>query len=563
MIRNGETLADGGATQADVAIVGAGAIGIAIATRLAGQVGHIILIEAGGPKFDPSHDVFNAEHIEDARHAPTELNRRRMLGGTTSVWGGRCIPFDPEDFAPAFDRAGWPIGFDDFNDYVGDALAFLDAGSPEFSASAAMPAHPLSPRQPSDLVLDRIERYSKPTNAWRKFADHLTRSSDVTVVHGAQCTGVLTNAEGTAAAGLELRTASGIRHRIESKTIVLACGGLETPRLLLASRASRPCGLGNERDLVGRFYMTHLVSSAENVGTLRFAAAETARAFDFDKTVDGVYGRRMILLTPEARRRESLPNIVFRPGRPPIDDASHGNSVLSAMFLVRRLVIPPEYARGLIAKPGDLTALQESIEHGRNVASGIPDLFRFGADWLRRRVLATRKLPSVFLYRKDGRYPLEFNAEQAPNRESRVMLGNATDSFGMPRLTIGWRFLDAELDAICRAYRVMAQAFAQAGLGEVELDPDLGSSVQRALVPQGGHHIGTVRMGSDSAAGVVDTNCELWTTRKLFVAGTSVLPTSGFANPTLTAVALALRLADHLVRRHSEPANAPAQGLKA
>ena len=143
---------------------------------------------------------------------------------------------------------------------------------------------PRSARRPlSDLVLDRVERYSKPTNVWRKWREKLARSREVTVIHGVACTGVLTNAEGTRAAALELRTISNRRHTIVATTIVLACGGLETPRLLLASRSSRSCGLGNERDLVGRFYMTHLVSNAENVGALRFAAADTANAFDFKK----------------------------------------------------------------------------------------------------------------------------------------------------------------------------------------------------------------------------------------------------------------------------------------
>jgi choline dehydrogenase-like flavoprotein len=550
MIRSGKTLTDGGTTQAGVAIVGAGAIGIAIAVRLAGRVGRVVLIEAGGTQFNSAHNLtfFKAERIDSPLHGPTELNRRRMLGGTTSVWGGRCIPFDSEDFAPTPDRPGWPIAFDEFASYVPEALEFLDAGPPEFSAAVALPKHAVPLQPPCDLVLDRIERYSKPTNVWWKWSAHLARSHDVTVIHGVVCTSVITNAEGTRAAGLELRTASGSHHKIAAETIVLACGGLETPRLLLASRRNRACGLGNERDLVGRFYMTHLVSSAENVGALRFATAHMAHAFDFNKTRDGVYGRRMILLGPEVRERESLPNIVFRPSRPPIDDASHGDSVLSAMFLVRRLLMPPEYARSLVAKPGSLPTFQVWREHGGNIVTGVPSLIRFGANWLTRRVLATHKLPSVFLYRKDGRYPLEFNAEQMPNEGSRVILGNDKDPFGVPRLVIQWKYQDAELDAICRAYRVLASAVAKSGLGEVQLDPELQESVRRALVPQGGHHIGTVRMGSDASAGVVDTNGEIWTTRGLFVAGTAVFPTSGFANPTLTAVALAFRLAEHLSR---------------
>jgi choline dehydrogenase-like flavoprotein len=221
------------------------------------------------------------------------------------------------------------------------------------------------------------------------------------------------------------------------------------------------------------------------------------------------------------------------------------------MFLVRSLLIPPEYARSMAARLGHVPALRAWREHGGNVVFGFPGLMRFGTNWLRRRILATRKLPSVFLYRKDGAYPLEFNAEQMPNADSRVLLGRETDPMGMPRLVVQWQFRDTELDAICRAYRVLASAVAKSRLGEVRLDIDLADSVRRALVPQGGHHIGAVRMGADPSSSVVNTDGEVWGTRGLFVASTAVLPTSGFANPTLTAVALAFRLAEHLVRRQA------------
>jgi choline dehydrogenase-like flavoprotein len=552
MIRSGATLAGGGATEADVAIVGAGAMGVALAIRLAGKAGRVLLIEAGDERFRPADNLrfFKAERVDDPRHGPTELYRRRMLGGTTSVWGGRCIPFDREDFLPTPERPGWPMEFDEVNVHVPKALAFLDAGEPEFSANAALPDPPLPIDDlPADLSLDRIERYSKPTNVWRKWRETLTRSVDVTVVQQAVCTEVLDDPTAGRVVGLEIRTPSGGRHKILAQAVVLACGGFETPRLLLVSRTSHPHGLGNDRDLVGRHYMAHLVSSAENVGALQFSAAGSTRAFDFARTRDGVYGRRMILLSPEARRRERLPNIVFRPSRPPMDDASHGNSVLSAMFLTRSLLIPPEYARSLAAKFGSLPSLQAWREHGSNIIADIPGLMRFSRNFLARRVLASRKLPSVFLYREDGAYPLEFNAEQLPNPDSRVKLGEQIDSLGMPRLVVQWRYYDAELDAICRAFRVLASAIAESGLGEVQLQPDLRASVAQALVPQGGHHIGTTRMGADASSGVVDPNCEVWSIRGLFVAGTSVLPTSGFVNPTLTALALAFRLAEHLIQR--------------
>ena len=384
-----------------------------------------------------------------------------MLGGTTSVWGGRCIPFDAEDFAPALGRPGWPIAFADVEAQLAEALEFLDAGKPEFRAASALPTLGFRSTK-GDLVVDRIERYSKPTNAWRKWGPKLAQSQDVTVIYGTTCTSVITNAEGSRAIGIEVKTAPGQSHKIRASTIVLACGGLETPRLMLASRGNRSCGLGNEHDLVGRFYMTHLVSDARNVGTIQFADPGIARAFDFAKTLDGVYGRRMLLLSPTARQREGLGNIVFRPTRPPIDDASHRDPVLSAMFLARSLFIPAEYMRSLAVGAGVSPSLMWRA-HVANIAAGLPTLLGFSVDWLRRRVLATRKLPSVFLYRRDGTYPLEFNAEQMPNPESRVLLGDENDPFGMPRLVVRWQMRDSELDWICRAYRVSGGRRYQSG----------------------------------------------------------------------------------------------------
>ena len=172
MIRAGESLPEGGPMEVEVAIVGAGPIGLAVAIRLAGRIGRIALIEAGGTQFKPAQSLefFKATQINDSRHLPTELNRRRMLGGTTSVWGGRCISLDPEDFVPALGQPGWPIPFAEMDAHIAEALEFLDAGRSEFSAAAALPTHPVSlDACAGDLAVDRIERYSKPTNVWRKW----------------------------------------------------------------------------------------------------------------------------------------------------------------------------------------------------------------------------------------------------------------------------------------------------------------------------------------------------------------------------------------------------------
>jgi hypothetical protein len=296
--------------------------------------------------------------------------------------------------------------------------------------------------------------------------------------------------------------------------------------------------------------MTHLAGS---LGHLRFVNAKIGRGFGYALTPDGVYARRLIRLSPSARRREAIGNIVFRPDIPPVADASHRDPVLSAMFIAKRFIVP-EYRRRLIDESAYTHPGAREIwrYHGANVVFGLPRLIGFGIDWLRRRTFARRKLPSVFLYRTDGNYPLQFDAEQFPNFESRVLLGSETDPCGVPRLVVQWRTADRDIVSVCRAHNVLSGAVTKIGFGIVQLNPDLQNSVRRIAGPIPGHHIGTVRMGHNARTGVVDANAEVWGTRGLFVAGSPIFPTSGSANPTLTAVALAFRLAEHLVRRREE-----------
>lgn len=556
MILSAENLPEGTSSQFDIVIVGAGAVGVAIARRLADRsIGRIALVEAGGARFDAKgqREYFAVSEVTDQRHPPGDLYRRRMLGGTTSIWGGRCIPLGPEDFAPTEKRGGWPIAYDEVAGYYKDALAFLQAGVADFAAATALAGIPAPAcTDPSQLDLDAIERFSEPTDVWKRWGAALARDPKVTVLHDAACTSIITTPDGGRATGLRLRTPSLQSREVHATRIILACGGLETPRLLLASNQTRNCGLGNEHDLVGRCYMTHL---AGDFGHLRFADAATVRAFDYGKTPDGIYARRLIRLKSSMHDGQAIGNIAFRPTISPIDDASHRDAVLSAVFVAKRLIIP-EYGRRLVGH-GQATDHREPWgAHLSNIACGLPALAAFGSKWLRRRILATRKLPSVFLRRADATYPLEFNAEQSPDPDSRVLLSPERDPFGVPRLAIRWRASDADIDSVARAFDALADAVGRSGLGSLALDAEPGRTVRNAVIALAGHHIGTVRMGDDPRTGVVDRNAEVWGTRGLYACGAAVFPTSGFANPTLTAVALALRLADHLIQQGGQTGSA-------
>ena len=532
-----------------VVVVGAGAVGVALAARLASRVGRIALVEAGGPKLEArvQKQYFKPDRVSDPRHPSTELYRRRMLGGTTSVWGGRCIPLDREDYSSSLRAPAWPIPYEEVAPWMDDALQFLHAGHDDFSIDV-LPESARSPavdgiRDP-DLELDRIERFSEPTNVWRRWGQTLVKSQNIVVLQGAACTNIRTDADGRRAVGIDLRTDEGRSIKINASAVVLACGGLETPRLLLASRDRLSCGLGNENDLVGRYYMTHLGGTT---GFLKLRDPGANRCFDYATTSDGVYGRRLIRLTPEARKRENIANMVFRPNIHTIFDPSHGDSILSAMAFAKKLVIP-EYSRKLFFGETEGARSAVLMRHGRNIAGGLPRLASFGFDWLRRRTFATRKLPSVFLLRSDATYPIAFDAEQSPDFNSRVSLGPNRDPNGVPRLDIQWRVDDVDLNSIARGYHVLKKAAERAGLGRVDFEHEIIADLREAVGPVGGHHMGTTRMGSDPKTSVTDGNGELWNTKGVFVAGSALFPATGFANPTLTAVALGLRMADHLLK---------------
>jgi choline dehydrogenase-like flavoprotein len=228
-------------------------------------------------------------------------------------------------------------------------------------------------------------------------------------------------------------------------------------------------------------------------------------------------------------------------------DPQHSDGVLSAMFIAKRFV-SLEYARAFT--PQEQATRSGALAfwgyHAINLVSGAPKIASFSIDWIRQRICASRKLPSVFLSRKDGIYPLEFDAEHLPYKESRITLGSTTDSLGMPRIRIDWKVPEANFGGLASACFAFKEAIKCAGIAELQIDNDqMAHNILEAL-PVGGHHIGTARMGDDPKSSVVNKYGEAWGTRNLFIAGSAIFSTSGFANPTFTAVALALRQSDYI-----------------
>jgi len=549
MILDADTVEHGACLHTDVCVVGGGAAGISLALALSGRGLSIVLLESGRMAEDAATQALYAGEVADERlHSPADKYRQRCLGGSTATWGGRSMPFDPIDFetrsqVPA---SGWPISYEDLLPFYPQANALAEAGRFAYDAGEALgaTAPPLVRGFASDVVrTDGLERFSCPTNFGRRYERRLRVAPDIRVLLGANCTGIALRPDGRSVRELAVATLAGRRFRVAARATVLAMGGLETARLLLASRDVAPQGVGNEHDVVGRYYMCHI---AGNVGTLVFNGRPQDVRHGYEITPEGIYCRRRLAIVPAEQRRHGLANCVARLHFSRITDPRHRNGVLSGLFLARKFI---SYEYGKRLHDGNDPTAGVYARHLWNVVTDPFDTTTFLAHWVARRTLAQRKFPSVILRNRTNRFSLEMHGEQIPRADSRVTLTERTDALGLPRLRIDWRYSREDIESMGRTLDLIAQELERSGAGRLDYDRATLEEDLLRFGAYGGHHIGTARMGSDPRTSVVDADCRVHSVDNLFVAGSAAFPTSSQANPTLTLIALALRLGQHLAVR--------------
>lgn len=524
-----------------VCIIGAGAAGISLACELDGCGFDVLMLEAGGLASRVG-DYY--EGSATAPHPDPRQFRRVGFGGTTAVWGGRCVPFDPIDFERRdhVENSSWPIAYEEVARFYPSAMEYCDAGRFDFLAKTSLPGSGgiISGYWGDEVVdADHIERYSLPTDFGRRYRHRLHKSRNVTVMLGLRCLKLNRSSGEDTIESAECIDQSGRLHSIRAGVFVLATGGIEVPRLLLASDRAGG-GFGNLGDCLGRFYMCHFENTCG-----RIVPHTKPVAFRFERTSDGIYCRRQIRFTPTAQRSHRLLNTVFRLHFPSYADASHGSSVMSAIYLTKSALLP-EY-RSILQQQSEVTSSPPG-QHVVNVLRDLPGLARFAGEWLFRIRLAKRKLPYTLVPNADGSFPLEFNAEQTPDPTNRITLLEDRDRHGVPRVHIAWRVGNQDAQAVLRAFQLLRESLEHSGAGQLLFDDErLAGQIARSIPL--GHHMGTARMAASPSKGVVDCNCAVFGLPNLYVASSAVFPTCSHANPTLTIVALAVRLAQHLRSR--------------
>jgi choline dehydrogenase-like flavoprotein len=559
VIIDARTIRDGRTLPADLVVIGAGPAGIVTAMEVAKRGFDVLVIESGKEAFSPEiQRLADAAAWDPDLHPPMSIATRRQVGGTSVIWGGRCVPYDPIDFEtrPVSD-AVWPVGYQDLIPFFQRASDWLVCGRSVFDATQieSLPDSIVPGLGDEEVRTSTLERWSLPTDFGREYRVQLRRSRRVRLVMGLTCTEIVCSPGGVSVDRVECRTLDRRQIRARGRRYVVACGGLEGTRLLLASRSHHRDGIGNHSSHLGRWYMGHVEGVIANV---HFSTPPRTTIFGYERDIDGVYVRRRFSFTKEFLRQRRLPNVVAWLANPELADPVHRSGILSFVYLALSSPLGKRFAPD--AQRLSLTG--ESVpgspyggvqrgpirEHLTNVIHDLGPTVDFAIRFGAKRFLARRRrAPGFFIYSPHNTYPLQYHGEHLPNPESTVSLTQDQDAVGMPKLRIDLRFSDRDVDGIVRAHRYWDSFLRRTGKGHLEYRYlDLQEAVWDRI-GGGFHQVGTTRMSSHPNDGVVDANLAVHGFEDLYVASSSTFVSSSQANSTFMIVVFSVRLADHLV----------------
>ena len=557
----------------DLVIIGGGPAGLTIAREFFGTSTRVLIVESGKLVEDPQFTDLNAvESVgepkgEAARrriecHGPLSPSwsnesqtygvRCRVLGGSSHAWSGKSAAFDHVDFAARewVPYSGWPFGLETLGPYLDRAAEVLNLG-PNCYDDRLWQLMRLTPPQPQfdpTLLKSFFWQFARSRSDkldYLRFGPEFVTSDapNVRVLLNATVTRIDTDETGANFQGLEVSTIDGVRSSVRALAAVLAASGIENPRLLLVSNGVHTNGLGNQNDIVGRFLMDHPTA---RIG--RFKVEDIPAVIERF----GLYGLKQ-------RGRAHM----YQPGLVPSTELQERERLLHCavyMSAERALDDPWDALKRLLRAKSD-----RPISDLRAVASS-PELLAKG---VRMRVLESNAVPQrvkhLFINAMAKQHPnfagrairglphklsglrIDGITEQRPDPESRITLSDKSDALGVPIARVNWRIDNDARRSLIRLGHLLADELPRAGLPRPLLEDWIAEErPQDSVITDHGHTAGTTRMSEDPKLGVVDSSCQVHGVARLYVAGASVFPTSGHANPTLMIVSLAIRLADKI-----------------
>lgn len=509
---------EGARLQTDICIIGAGAAGIALASAMERSGKDVLLVESGGLDAPAKDDDLLSGETEGLSFTGLVDGRVRGFGGATRVWAGQCIRLDAIDYerrawAP---YTGWPIGESELEPFYAEAEAFLGLRAPVYDA-ALWPRFGLpAPAFDASVLAPKFTIFCREPDLKTAHLSRLRSQRRLTIVLNATVTRLHLAPDARSIVGAEAASLTGKRIAIDAGAFVLCGGGIENARLLLASNDIAARGIGNERDLVGRYFQDHPT------------------------------GRTVQLVLTHSRRFQEQFGILHRRGERYWPKLALSPARQRALQVMNANCYPVyDYS-----DESGVAALRSAMRPRRDAV---------GNAWLPAMRVLPRAVFEGVRWAGFGRAPifppercwLQVHVEQAPDPANQVTLAESVDAFGVPRAKVIWRLGDLERRTLEAMVGAAVSELTRLGLANAAIDPwreqmraDAAFGLNDAF-----HHAGATRMSAAPSDGVVNPQCRVHGVENLYVAGSSVFPASGYANPTLTLIALAMRLAAHLARR--------------
>lgn len=545
MIVDARTLPNDKEIKVDLCIVGAGTAGITLAREFIDRHLTVCILESGGLKPDPETQALAWGENVGHPYFSLDTAYARCLGGTTSRWmihvgnnlfGARMRPLDAIDFEERdwVPYSGWPFDRNHLEPFYERAQRICKI-DPLTYAAEDWEDKDKAPRLPllGDRVQTVIFKFGLRDPFLYEYIPMIKGARNITVYLYANVTEIETDDSAKNVTRLHVACLNGTKFSVSARFFILAAGAIETPRLLLASNKTMKPGLGNQHDLVGRFFMEHPHYELGVFVPYKDDVFRITGLYDHINRKNGVHILGKLALSEDTLRQERLLNYVAE--------------------LVPRIV---RYgALGPLIHPaiksesvGALKAIRKSLQAGalpdslfRQVASvlrGVDDISVTAYRYVLRKIIMALGRKKVKIFR------LGNMSEQEPNPMSRITLSSERDELGLCRARLDWRLSSMDLESAVRCQRILGQDLHRAGLGRLYIELDNETPPHR--IGGGWHQMGTTRMHKDPTKGVVDEHCRVHGISNLYVSGPSVFPTSGYANPVLTIVALAARLADYI-----------------
>lgn len=523
--------------DADLCVVGAGAAGITLALQFIDKPYKVVVLEAGGLKPDSVTQSLYAGDVVGLPCVRPDLSRSRFFGGSTNCWGGWCRPLDEVDMLGRtwIPNSGWPITRRQLQPYYEKTHEILQLGSFNYTqaswieglASSQVHFFPLN----NSSIDSQVCLLSPPARFGSLYRERLKRAANIHVFLHANVTEIHTDPTASTVTAIDVAALSGSRFSIVPRVATLCSGGIENARLLLASNGVRQAGLGNAHDVVGRYFMDH---PSIRMGVVRLQNQRHHRR---------LYDNSLAL----TRRRVNLPHIRVAAHLAPTEQSQRELSLSnSRSFLVAR------YFHSVSESYIALKAIRQTIRNGERFGLQIKEAMGQTVAALPKLLLNAPQLTLALLDNRlnpdfvSRSFQIETIIEPVPNPESRVTLSDKRDQLGVPRVRVDWRLTEDDKRHFKVTHDLVTSELENSGAVMVTDKEEHVAARWPEAVQGCWHHMGTTRMHLDPKRGVVDADCRVHGMSNLFVAGSSVFPTGGSDTPTITIVALALRLAEKL-----------------